>query len=946
MGIVKQYAFKYLIVLAFLTTACMQDFPAPQNDPEAPSVSVDAETLTRISATLDGSIGAAKDIVSYGFEMTGTNFDDAPDIIIESSGADEEGHFSHTAEVKPGAFYAVRSFISNGYNKKYSQPVTLKVPLTSAATPSEVKIVNNKLIASIVDDGGREIREVGFCWSESSDKKTIRRNRMKAEWADDGTFTADLPMLESGVTYYFLAYAENASGSQEVFGYSTEPYPHLMTDERFITIEDAVFFQYLVGRYDKNHDGRLTDQELQVVTSISVSTDQIASVQGIEWMPALGLLECRGSSAGKGRLHAVDISRNPLLVSFDCANNQIGELDLSGAGSLTRLDVSGNQLEELDVSPCFRLEELNCSDNRLTELDLSQNPYLQVLSIAKNPLETIDISLCTELTKFDGTGCPNLEWVFVSTDRYEAIEEADDYRIDGTTAFYPIFIPIQDPALNEYLLSVYDNDGDHRISAYEAAGVTRIEVCTNDVRTMAGIEFFYNLEELICGSCYDGGQDLGRGLLTELDVSHNRKLVFLDCHGNRISNLDLSANEALTTLVCDGNQMTDLDCSHNPLLGWISCGEQRIASLNVSDCKVLQTLFCASNALKSLDVSQLPVLTRLDCGYNELSQLDVSVLVDLTVLKCSSNQLEVLDVSHNGRLTTLWCESNSLTWLDVTHNADLVDLRCDNVYIPDEGFKDYLLSKFDTYKDGEISLAEAWVITDIDVYTDEIYSLQGIESFLNLERLACCGSSESQDENEGGLTELDLSHNTKLRYLDCRYNQLSSLDLSHNTGLWELTCAGNEFYSLRLDYLRELMYLDCSFNPLTRLDITRNSLLYFLRCEYTELSELDVSQNFMLKELYCSDNSLEELDLANNPLLQFLDCGWNYIEELDISNNGNLERLVAAGNYLSSLDVSNNLSLNYLDCRNNPDFWELTMKEGQEIETLLLDEEDISIIYV
>ena len=30
----KKFAFKYLIVLAFFATACMQDFPAPQNDPE------------------------------------------------------------------------------------------------------------------------------------------------------------------------------------------------------------------------------------------------------------------------------------------------------------------------------------------------------------------------------------------------------------------------------------------------------------------------------------------------------------------------------------------------------------------------------------------------------------------------------------------------------------------------------------------------------------------------------------------------------------------------------------------------------------------------------------------------------------------------------------------------------------------------------------------------
>ena len=270
-----KHFYVFLLALALLAPACLRDMTSPQNDPEVPSVSVDAESLTRISATLEGTLPDAKDIVSYGFEMTGTNFDDAPEVVIEGTGVDEDGHFTHTVTVKPGAFYAVRTFISNGHYKKYSQDVTLKVPLTSVATPSEVSIVNNKLIASIVDDGGRDIREVGFCWSESPDKKIIRRNRLKGQLTENGTITAELPEMEAGFTYYFLAYAENATGGQEEFGYSTDPYPYLMKDENIVDIQDPAFFSYLVNRFDGNRDGRLSDQELQAVTAISVSTDQI-----------------------------------------------------------------------------------------------------------------------------------------------------------------------------------------------------------------------------------------------------------------------------------------------------------------------------------------------------------------------------------------------------------------------------------------------------------------------------------------------------------------------------------------------------------------------------------------------------------------------------------------------------------------------------------------------
>ena len=106
-----------LIALAMLATACMQDNPSPVNDPAVPFVSVDSETMTRIAATMTGSFEKTEGIVSYGFELTSTNFDDNPDRIIEVSGLDEEGRFSYTAEVQPGAYYAVRSFISDGHKK-------------------------------------------------------------------------------------------------------------------------------------------------------------------------------------------------------------------------------------------------------------------------------------------------------------------------------------------------------------------------------------------------------------------------------------------------------------------------------------------------------------------------------------------------------------------------------------------------------------------------------------------------------------------------------------------------------------------------------------------------------------------------------------------------------------------------------------------------------------
>ncbi|MBQ9397476.1 MAG: hypothetical protein IJU08_03170 [Bacteroidales bacterium] len=959
----KRLSYLVLFVVALLASACMQDSPAPMNDPDIPLVSVDSETLTRISATLTGSFGKADGIVAYGFELTGTNFDDQPDHIIEVTGLDEDGNFSYTADVKPGAFYSVRSFISDGHNKKYSKELTLKVPQTSVATPSEVTIVGNQLSARIVDDGGRTIREVGFCWSESPDNKTIRLNRMKGAWLGDGTFAAVLPEMEEGHTYYFLAYAENASDAQESFGYSRDPVAYLMSDEVFVTIEDEAFFRYLVSRFDKNQDGKLTSKELKVATDISVSTDQIASVQGIEWMPLLASLDCRGSASGKGRLTTVDVSRNPLLtsllcdnnrigalnlsgqpelVTLSCTNNQLSELDLSAAEALSKLDCSGNQIAKLNISRCFRLTELNCSNNKIAELDVSRIPYLRQLLFRSNPLETIDISYCTELETLDGTSCPQLLWVYVSLEQYAKVNATSGYRVDDTATFYPIFVPIQDDTLYENLMSVYDQDGDRRISAREAAYVTRIEVCTDNIKTMAGIEFFYNLEELICRSC----QGQVPGQLTELDVSKNRKLTYLDCHGNQLTQLDLSKNQTLRHLQCSDNQLGTLDVSSLVLLGYLNCENNRLSRLDLSRNILLTELYLGQNAITTVDVSRCTALEVLDCSSNGVRTLDVSRLNGLTELKCSHNQLSVLDITRNSRLTTLWCEDNQMTYLNVTNNTRLSDIRCDNITIPDAVFKAYLVSEYDKNGDAEISLAEAWKITRIEVETQQISSMEGIQSFLNLETLVCgAGVNEDGRQSTGGLTSLDLSQNSKLLKLDCRYNRIESLDLSNNLKLQELTCISNQISSLDLSRLADLIYLDCAYNSLNTLDISHNPYLFFLHCQYTGLTELNLSNNPALTDVYCSNNELSELDLSQNTNLARLECAWNSFEELDLSKNVKLERLDIRYNYISSLDVSNNPLLSYLDGRGNEEFYEMTLKTGQTIATLLSDME-IDFIYV
>ncbi len=140
------------------------------------------------------------------------------------------------------------------------------------------------------------------------------------------------------------------------------------------------------------------------------------------------------------------------------------------------------------------------------------------------------------------------------------------------------------------------------------------------------------------------------------------------------------------------------------------------------------------------------------------------------------------------------------------------------ICIPNENFFNELIRNgVDTDGDGHISIAEAEATTKLEINTRTVTDMTGIEAFVNLDTLDC--GYHKIDLNIGKLTSLDVSHNTKLTYLDCWANRLTQLDLSNNTALIVLNCGSNVIPSLNISNCTDLTHLDCSGNELTSLDI-------------------------------------------------------------------------------------------------------------------------------
>ena len=177
---------------------------------------------------------------------------------------------------------------------------------------------------------------------------------------------------------------------------------------------DDNFIAYVELYCDKDHDGTLSQDELNGVTELYVDHANIKDLTGIELFPNLDKLDCKYNNLTRldvskntkltklycesNQLTGLDLSKNTELTELDCALNQLTGLDLSKNTALTVLYCESNHLTSLDLSKNTALTELNCQDNQLTSLDLSKNTALTKLYCALNQLTSLDLSKNTALT--------------------------------------------------------------------------------------------------------------------------------------------------------------------------------------------------------------------------------------------------------------------------------------------------------------------------------------------------------------------------------------------------------------------------------------------------------------------------------------------------------------------------------------------------------------------
>ena len=396
-------------------------------------------------------------------------------------------------------------------------------------------------------------------------------------------------------------------------------------------------------------------------------------------------------------------------------------------------------------------------------------------------------------------------------------------------------IPIADANFKAYLVANFDTNGDGEISTAEAKQVTTINVNTDNIYSLDGIEYFTNLTQLACKgtSEWDSNSNsyIGIGKLTEINLSKNTLLFFLDCEYNQLTQLDLSNNTQLNFLNSQNNPLTNLNLSNNTELSILCCVENQLTELDLSNNTQLTNLYCLRNQLTQLDLSNNMYLTTLECYDNSLTELDLSNNTQLTYLRCYSNQLTELDLSNNTQLTELLCYSNQLTQLDLSHNSSIEHIECN----------DNQLTTLDVSNNSALSEL---------ICRNNLLTQLNIDNCPELTLLYC--------ENNN-IPELDLTTNTNLSFFICSNNSLTSLDLSNAINLNALYCATNKLNSLDLSLNTQLSNLICAENQLTQIDLSNNIKLFNLSCFSNQLTQLDLSNNMALETVNCLDNPMETI---------------------------------------------------------------------------------------
>ncbi|WP_299212161.1 immunoglobulin-like domain-containing protein [uncultured Aquimarina sp.] len=325
--------------------------------------------------------------------------------------------------------------------------------------------------------------------------------------------------------------------------------------------------------------------------------------------------------------------------------------------------------------------------------------------------------------------------------------------------------------------------------------------------------------------------------------------------------------------------------------------------------------------------------------------------------------------------------------------ADIILSEINYTDIPDTNFESALNDlSYDNYLgDNKVPTSLINVVTSLDIKSNNIANLSGIEDFSSLTLLDVSDNNlttldlsplsnlENLIVSNNNIATVDISSNTKLVSFIARSTGLNSMDFTPNTLLVDIDVNDNNLTSLDFSLNLSLVTLDVASNALTYLDaflafyedITffdarSNPDLTCIRVEdplYSTTNWLNIDSQTSFSGNYCEYTAIPDANFEATLGSQGYDdisgdgqvptSLINTLTTLDVSNKGIVDPtgiedftelifLNMRGNSILSIDLSNLSELETLNIQRNNDMTTLNLDDLLKLEILIADFNNIS----
>ena len=350
----------------------------------------------------------------------------------------------------------------------------------------------------------------------------------------------------------FIALVSNSLTAQKIIFADAAFKSILLTSSSTIAVARNLSDDYFA--IDNNNNGEIEVQEAAEVAHLEVNDASIGSLAGIENFTNLVSLQCSNN-----QISNLNIGSLKKLIDLNCNGNVLTALSITGASSLENLYCQSNLLESLDASNLTNLIVLECSQNKLKSLVLVGLTKLQSLVCSGNTLTSLNLNDLANLVTFE---CSNNN------------------------------------------ITTFDLS---KIVNIETLSCSYNQLSTLDVSTLVDL---YNFD------CTDNQ-------LATINVAGLSRLSYFNCSNNAITNLSINSLFSLNNLNCRNNDLKSLNVAGLAKLKVLDCSRNQITSLELFGLTSLQTLFCTDNQLKVLNANNQPAFQSLEMSNNLLIELSI-----------------------------------------------------------------------------------------------------------------------------------------------------------------------------------------------------------------------------------------------------------------------------------------------------------------------------------